>query len=439
MASHPENPSRRRFLRSTSAALATVPPLTQAAPADEPVPIAFIGPGGMGLHHIKSLCQNKRVQFRWIIDPDSDRTALAAKTIEEATGQKPKIAPDLRRALDDPSVSACFIATPDHWHAPATLLAASAGKHVYVEKPCSHNLREGRLMIEAASKHGVRIQVGTQNRSAPHVRKVIERIAAGAIGEVLVAKAWNSQLRSNQGHHPASQPPPNLDYDLWLGPVPEVPFKKNYHPGSWRWFRHFGSGDIGNDGVHDIDIARWGLAVPSHPSRISAMGQKLHFDDDQEWPDTVYACFEYDAPTGHKRHLIYEQRIWSPYVQEGQENGSAWYGTQGMIIGGKSKGWQIFGPKNRLIETIPAEGNALSVHHDNFFAALHDPSAPLNADIVEHHPSTALCHLANIALRTGRNLTFDPTQERFSNDEEANQMLSRSYRPHWATPVGSNA
>lgn len=428
-------PSRRQFLRSASATLAAAPALARAVSPDDPVEIAFIGPGGMGLNHIKALCEAGQVRFRWIIDPDADRAALAAKTVETATGQKPAVAADLRRALEDSAVSACFIATPDHWHAPATLLAASAGKHVYVEKPCSHNLHEGRLMIEAAARHGVRIQVGTQSRSAPHVRKVIERIAAGAIGDVLVAKAWNSQLRRDQGRHPDSQPPANLNYDLWLGPVPEVPFKKTYHPGSWRWFRHFGSGDIGNDGVHDIDIARWGLAVPSHPSRITAMGQKLHFEDDQEWPDTVHACFEYDVAGGHKRHLVYEQRIWSPYVQEGQENGSAWYGTQGMIIGGKSKGWQIFGPKNRLIETIPAEGNALAIHHGNFFAALRDPALPLHAGIVEHHPSTALCHLANIALRTGRNLTFDPARERFAHDEEADGMLSRDYRSHWAAPV----
>jgi predicted dehydrogenase len=410
--------------------------LRAAAPSgSDRINLAFIGPGGMGLNHLKTLCQRKDIGFLWVIDPDAERAANAAKLIGDATGQKPHTGADLRQALDDPAVHACFIATPDHWHAPATLLAAAAGKHVYVEKPCSHNLREGRLMIEAAARHQVRIQVGTQSRSAGHVRTVIDRLRSGVIGEILVAKAWNSQLRADQGHQAPSEPPAQLDYDLWLGPVPVIPFKKTFHPGSWRWFRHFGSGDIGNDGVHDLDIARWGLGMDGHPTRISAMGNKLHFDDDQEWPDSLFSTFEYHLPDGHKRHLIYEQRIWSPYLQEGQENGSAWYGTQGMVVGGKSKGWQIFGPKNRLIETIPAEPNALANHHENFFAAIHDPAATLHAGIDIHHPSSSLCHLANIAVRTGRMLTFDPAGEVFAGDDEATQLLRRQYRDHWATPA----
>jgi predicted dehydrogenase len=338
--------------------------------------------------------------------------------------------------FEDKAVQAVLMATPDHWHAPGAILAASAGKHVYVEKPCSHTLREGRLMIEAAARNKVAMQVGTQSRSTGHIMQIIEKLRSGIIGDVLVAKAWNSQLRANQGHKPVSEPPAELDYDLWLGPVPKVPFKSTYHPGAWRWFHHFGAGDFGNDGVHDIDIARWGLGVEQHPNRIIGQGSKLFFDDDQEWPDTLYCAFEYDNAGGKTRQLIYEQRDWSPYVQEGHENGCAWYGTKGMIVGGKAKGWQIFGERNKLIEEIkPPSGPDLAAHHANFFDAIRT-GAKLNADITINHLSTALCHLGNIAARTRRSLVFDPVAEQFIGDADTSKLLRREYREHWATPVG---
>ena len=391
----------------------------------------------MGSNHVRTLCQRKDVEFRWVIDTDSERAAAAAKTILEMTGQSPKTGQDMRLAIDDKEVRACFMATPDHWHAPGAIFAADAGKHVYVEKPCSHNLHEGRLMIEAAARNKVNIQVGTQSRSTAHVQQVVEKIRSGVIGDVLVAKAWNSQKRADQGHQPTSEPPATLNYDLWLGPVPPVEFKRTYHPAHWRWFFHFGAGDFGNDGVHDIDIARWGLGVETHPSRINAMGNKLFFDDDQEWPDTLYCGFEYDFQGGKKRQLIYEQRIWSPYMQEGHENGCAWYGTGGMIVGGKAKGWQIFGPKNQLIETIASTGVDLSGHHENFLSCVKgDGKGVLNAGIVTNHFSSSLCHLGNIAFRTGRTLRFDPGKEVFSDDAEATNYLRRDYREHWATPKG---
>lgn len=430
--------TRRRFLKTVPAFAASAPVFLQSDDKKDRIGLAVIGVGGMGSNHVRTLCQRKDVDFLWIVDTDSDRAAAAAKSVEEATGQKPKTAQDLRRALEDERVKACFMATPDHWHAPGAILAAQAGKHVYVEKPCSHNIREGRLMIEAAARHGVVIQVGTQSRSTAHVRSAIERIKSGVIGEVLVAKAWNSQKRADQGVKPTSAPPATLDYDLWLGPVPEIPFKTAYHPAHWRWFFHFGAGDFGNDGVHDIDIARWGLGVESHPDRIQAMGDKLFFRDDQEWPDTLYCGFEYGGVEGQKRQLLYEQRIWSPYMQEGHENGCAWYGTGGMIVGGKAKGWQVYGPKNELIETIPSDGVDLAGHHDNFLRAVRGEgdASTLNAGIITNHLSSALCHLGNIAWRTGRTLRFDPQRETFVDDEAASAFLKRDYREHWAAPRG---
>lgn len=411
-------------------AAAALPARTGAATADK-ISIGIIGPGGMGTNHIKTLTKRSDVLFTWVCDADSIRAEKAAKLIEELTGQKPKITSDMRRVLEDKSVQAVLMATPDHWHAPGAILAADAGKHVYVEKPCSHNLREGRLMIQAAARNKVAMQVGTQSRSTAHVIQVIDKLKDGVIGEVLAAKAWNSQLRTNHGKKPFTEPPAELDYDLWLGPVPEVPFRSTYHPAHWRWFHHFGAGDFGNDGVHDIDIARWGLGVERHPDRIIGQGSKLFFDDDQEWPDTLYCAFEYDQ-NGRTKQLVYEQRDWSPYVQEGHENGCAWYGTQGMIVGGKAKGWQIFGPRNKLIEEIkPPSGPDLAAHHANFFDAIRT-GARLNADITINHLSTALCHLGNIAARTRRALVFDPDTEQFQGDADASKLLRRQYREHWA-------
>ncbi len=427
--------NRRQFVRRSAFASLAAPAILKAAGADK-INLAFIGPGGMGTNHINTMCKRDDVIYSWVCDADSKRAEAAAKKIQELTGQTPRISGDMRQVFDDKSVQAVLMATPDHWHAPGAILAANAGKHVYVEKPCSHNLREGRLMIEAAAKNKVAMQVGTQSRSTGSISQIIEKLRSGIIGEVLVAKAWNSQLRANQGHKPDSEPPANLDYEQWLGPVPKVPFKTTYHPGHWRWFHHFGAGDFGNDGVHDIDIARWGLGVDQHPNRIIGQGSKLFFDDDQEWPDTLYCGFEYDI-AGKTKQLIYEQRDWSPYVQEGHENGCAWYGTEGMIIGGKQKGsWQIYGRKNKLIEDIkPTSGPDLAAHHANFFDAIRT-GAKLNADITINHLSTALCHLGNIAARTRSALVFDPAKEQFIGAADTSKLLKREYREHWATPVG---
>ena len=426
--------TRRQF--ASTGLMAALPAFVRAQSPSNQVNLAFIGPGGMGTNHIKTICQRKDITFSWVCDADSSRAEKAAKLVQELSGQTPKIATDMRKVLDDKAVEAVLMATPDHWHAPGAILAANAGKHVYVEKPCSHNVREGRLMIEASARNKVVMQVGTQSRSTAHVQEIIEKLKSGIIGETLAAKAWNSQLRTNHGHKPASEPPPELDYDLWLGPVPHIPFKSTYHPAHWRWFHHFGAGDFGNDGVHDIDIARWGLGVEQHPNRIIGQGSKLFFDDDQEWPDTLYCAFEYDLPSAKTRQLVYEQRDWSPYVQEGHENGCAWYGTKGMVVGGKSKGWQIFGERNKLIEEIkPPSGPDLAAHHDNFIRGIREGTA-LNADIRINHLSTSLCHLGNIAARTRQALVFDPQNEKFIGAEDAAKHLRREYRKHWANPIG---
>jgi predicted dehydrogenase len=432
--------NRRRFLKQTSTvavgtAVFGLARSTRGAGANEKVIMGVIGPGGMGTNLLKSFAAQKDVEIAYVCDVDAQRLSTAAKNVENIASKAPKGVKDMRRIFEDKSVDAVIIATPDHWHAPATILACDAGKHVYVEKPCSHNIREGRLMVEMARRTKRVVQVGTQSRSTEHVMKAMELLRNGAIGDVLVSKAWNSQLRRSIGRAKPSDPPPHLDFDLWVGPAPLVPYQSNLLHGIWRWWYAFGTGDMGNDGVHDLDIARWGLGVETHPNTVAALGGKYFFDDDQQFPDTQYVVFEYGSGGngGQKKQLIFEQRIWSPYVQEGHENGNAFYGTKGMMVLGKHSGWQLFGPRNELREKFSGEVQS-TPHHRNFLECIKNDKRP-NANIEIGHLSAALCHLGNIATRLSRTLRFDPKSEQIVGDEEANRLVRRTYREgHWAAP-----
>jgi len=395
----------------------------------------MIGPGGHGSGLLASFVAQKDVEVVYVCDPDADRMNQAARVVEQAAGKAPKAVADLRRVLDDKEVDAVVVATPDHWHAPATILACEAGKHVYVEKPCSHNIREGRLMVEAARRNGRVVQVGTQSRSAEYIVRAMQLLREGAIGDILAAKAWNSQLRRDIGKVKPTEPPAHLDFDLWVGPTPMVPYQSNLLHSTWRWFFAFGSGDIGNDGVHDIDIARWGLGVETHPNTVAAIGGKYFFDDDQQFPDTQYVVYEYGTAEAGKKQLVYEQRLWSPYGQEGYENGNAFYGTKGMLILGKQEGWQLYGPRNERRDQMKGQLDG-AVHHRDFLDCIRTGRRP-HADIEIGHLSATLAHLGNIAARVRRVIHFDPQTERIVGDEEANGLVRREYRAgHWAVPKG---
>lgn len=437
MRSHPAPTTRRRFLQHSAllvGAAAFPAPSLRAADAHRKIVLGLIGPGGMGMNHLRTLVKSPDVEIAWVCDPDEKRLRAAADAAAQGGGRKPKTASDMRRVFEDKAVDAVIIATPDHWHAPASLLALDAGKHVYVEKPIAHNVREGRLLADAARRAGRVVQVGTQSRSADHVRQAMDRLRGGAIGDILVAKAWNSQRRANIGRAQPAPPPAGLDFELWVGPAPMTPYRSNLLPGSWRWFTAFGCGDAGNDGVHDLDLARWGLGVDTHPTTMSGLGGKYFFDDDQQFPDTQYVSFEYDLG-GKKRQLIYEHRIWSPYVQEGHENGNAFYGTKGMLVLGKENGWKLFGARNELIEEQRGTPN-LAAHHQDFFQAIRN-GTPTRADAMTGHLSAALAHFANITTRLGTTLKFDPAREQFLGNDAANPLLRRTYRDgHWAVPAG---
>jgi len=448
---------RREFVKHASVAVGSAAAVaiasTPVSAADEKekstsagdkVVMGWIGCGGQATNLLRSFLEQPDVVIAWVCDPETARAEAAAKIVEEKTQKRPQVVADMRRVLDDKTVTAVVVGTPDHWHAPATILACNAGKHVYVEKPCSHNIREGRLMVEAARKNNRVVQVGTQSRSSPPVIEAMKLLRDGAIGEILVAKAWNSQRRANIGHGTPSEPPAGIDFDLWVGPAPMVPFQANRIHYGWHWWYAFGTGDMGNDGVHDIDIARWGLGVETHPTTVSAQGGKFYFDDDQQFPDTQYVVFNYPGDgkgpaggkPGQRKQLIFEQRIWTPYRQEGYENGNAFYGTEGVLLLGKNDGWQLFGPKNKLRESRPKDGMG-TPHHRDFLDCIKTGNRP-HADIEIGHLSAALCHLGNIATRVERTLHFDPQTEKFVGDPEANQLVGRTYREgHWAVPLGA--
>lgn len=424
--------TRRTFLKQASTRAAAAAALAWSVPhvaagAESRVVVGILG-CARGVAVAKELAA-RNATIAYVCDPDTSRAEGAKRKL--GAGQA---VADMRRVFDDRSVDAVVVATPDHWHASATLLALQAGKHVYVEKPCSHNIHEGRLMIEAARRAGRVVAVGTQSRSTAAIREAITLLREGAIGEVLAAKAWNSQRRRNIGHQQPSRPPEGFDYDLWVGPAPMRPYQTNCQHYNWHWWYDFGTGDAGNDGVHEIDIARWGLGDPGHPERIVGHGSKLYFDDDQQFPDTLYVTFEYPGGSRGRRLLVYEQRDWSPYVQEGMENGNAFYGTEGMLLLGKESGWKLFGPKNKLLREMSGVYD-LPAHAANFLAAIRD-GQPVNADLETGHRSAALAHLANLLARTGRGeFRFDPKTEQILNDPESNALVRRTYRQgHWAVP-----
>ena len=347
--------NRRGFFNRAGVAAAAVAVAGQdsaAGGASERIVVGVIGCGGRGVKLGRTFDAQADATVAYVCDPDQNRAASA----KAATHANHAVA-DLRQVLDDPSVDAIVIASCDHWHAPAAILAANAGKHVYVEKPCSHNLREGRLMIEAARRNKVVMQHGTQSRSHAGRQMAVQLLREGVIGDVLIAKHVNSQKRANIGRRSPSTPPAHLDYDLWVGPAEWRPYQANFVHYHWHWFYAFGTGDIGNDGVHGIDVARWGLGVGTHPSFVTGYGSKLFFDDDQEFPDTYTITFEYPGggKVGDSRLLIYEQRIWSPYRQDPEGNSIFFYGTDGMMTIGR-EGARVYGPNNKLIRTENQSG-----------------------------------------------------------------------------------
>lgn len=422
--------SRRSFLKQAGlgAAVANWTPTLLAAGANDRIRWGVIGCGQRGRWFFEGA--------DYVCDPDKRRLAGAA---EKSGVDSAHAVTDFRRILDDPSIDAVVIAAPDHWHAPAAILACTAGKHVYVEKPCSHSFREMQLLLEAARRNNVVVQHGTQQRSRPFTIEAMDMLHSGVIGDVLVAKAWNIQRRDNIGFGKPGKASAEVDYDLWVGPAEWNPFQANRFHGNWHWWYNFGTGDIGNDGAHEIDYARWGLGVDTLPSRIVGLGGKYFFDDDQQFPDTATCVFEYPKSeiATKPRQLVFEMRLWSKNYPINSDSGVEFFGTAGKMSFSKRGKMIVLDDRNKVVEERRAEAVESRRHLENMFSAIRNSSRP-SADILEAVRSVALIHLANIAVRTGRALDFNPSTEQIVGDVEAAQLLTRKYRDggHWAIPKG---
>jgi predicted dehydrogenase len=428
--------SRRRFLShsiggaaAVGALAATDLPRAPASP-NERVILAVIGVRGMGFGHLQSFISLPGAAVATVCDVDESVLNRAARTVRDATGKAPKQEGDFRRVLDDTSIDAVVIATPHHWHAPMAVRAIQAGKDVYVEKPGSHCFREGRTLVEAARKHNRIVQHGTQMRSSEVTAKAGELLAAGVIGKVKMSKAWNIQRHSHPQAVPDEPAPAGVDYDMWLGPAPKRPFNRHRFHGGWQWYRDYGNGDIGNDGVHDLDMARFGLGVTTHPVRITAHGSRIDLVGEREYPDNMMVAYHYDEG----KVLLYEDRGWTPYPMYGTDSGNAFYGTEGWMLFTRRGRFQVFlGAKEEKGPEMLTGDAGHPQHRLNFLECVRSRKQP-NASAEITHLTCALVHLGEIAHRTQRVLHFDPKTETVRNDPEANAMLSKPYRKPWDVP-----
>lgn len=378
--------------------------------------IGIIGYGYWGPNLVRNFAETAGATVAAVADLDTAKLELVRRRFPAV-----KTTTNFQDLLADSSIDAIAVATPDHWHALMTVMGCQAGKDVYVEKPASHNLVEGRRMVEAARKYNRIVQIGTQRRSAPHVRDAIEHVHSGAIGKVGLARAWIHQKRSIDVSGEPQPVPSGIDYGLWQGPAPDRPFIPNRFHYNWHWFWNWGTGELGNNGIHGLDVARWGLGEDA-PVRVGS-GGGIYLFQGIEVPDTQIVTWEFPETS-----LVWEHRMWSQHGLEGSGFGIAFYGDQGTVIV-DGKGWRVEDGK-------AAGGNATgdqALHIANFLDCIKSRNKP-NADIEIGHLSTRLCHLGNIAHRVGRKLTFDAQTETFPNDSEANALLMREYSSRFEMP-----
>jgi predicted dehydrogenase len=417
---------RRTFL-SAAGTLAVAGSRAWAYAPSEQVRLAVIGVRSRGAEVAREFAQNPGCQVVAVCDIDDACFGKAVRGVENVSKKAPRTEKDFRRLLDDPAIDAIAVAAPDHWHALLTVMGCQAGKDVYCEKPASHNVVEGRRMVEAARKYKRVVQLGTQRRSMAHVQEAIAHVQSGELGKVGMARAWIHQKRVNIGHGTPGPVPEGVDYAMWQGPAPDRPFMSNRFHYNWHWFWNWGTGEVGNNGIHGLDVARWGLAADA-PLAVVSGGGKYVFDDDQEVPDTQIVT--YDFP---KASLVWEHRMWSKHGTEKMGFGIAFYGEYGTLLV-DAKSWRIEDPDGRVkpFESEPSSGST-APHIQNFLDCVKSREKP-NADIEIGHLSTRLCHLGNIAYRVGRRLTFDGATESFPGDAEANRLLSREYSRRFEMP-----
>jgi predicted dehydrogenase len=427
-----QNENRRSFLKRTGTALAAGTFLNfnlSAAGANEKIVLALIGGNNQGRADALGAIRDG-AEIKTFCDIDDAMLRKVGADLAKAQGKAPGSEKDFRRVLDDKDIDGVIIATPDHWHAIPTLLACQAGKDVYVEKPLSHTIQEGQLMRDAARKYQRVVQVGTQRRSGGHFRSAAEYVGSGKLGKVCLVKAWMCQVRTELKAVPDEETPAGVDYDVWLGPAPKRRFNKNRFHYNWRFFWDYCNTELGNQGVHMLDVAMWGIQAlrgVDHclPKQISGSSGIYWLHDAKEVPDTQVMTYDYGDLA-----LVWELHSFqSQFPLEGTTAGTAFYGTEGSLLVDGS-GWKVYLKKGEVgLSEKPSGGS----HTKNFLECMKSRKRP-NADIELGRLSTTICHLGNVCTRLKRDIRFDPKAENFGDDKEANALLTKEYRAPYTLP-----
>jgi predicted dehydrogenase len=448
--------NRRTFIKKSSAISAgfmtglTVinESLAKSQPNDT-INIAIIGIRSRGKDHYNALAKIPNVKVAVLCDIDQRLFPEAVAEVERLTGYIPKTETEYRKVLDNKSIDVVSIATPNHWHALQTIWACQAGKDVYVEKPVSHTVSEGRRMVEAARKYNRVVQTGTQARSSISTNNAIKFIKDDGLGKIYMAKGLCLKPRGSIGHVKNRAVPNGVDWDTFLGPAPYRPFNENRFHYKWHWFWDTGNGDLGNQGIHQADIARWALNKRTHPVRIHGIGNYFVWDSDQETPNIQHIAFEYDdgsvlqfevsglatnSEGGIKiGNLIYGSKGWMSMENEEIGGSQVRYGEINILPSGYSSYKEEAGPV--FSNEAPETADAVKAHFQNFIDCVKSRKwQDLNADILEGHLSSSLCHLGNITCRLKRTLQFNPHSEKFINDDEADSYLTKMYRAPYKLP-----
>ncbi|NML38441.1 Gfo/Idh/MocA family oxidoreductase [Chitinophaga sp. G-6-1-13] len=439
--------SRRDFLKKTTKGTAAImlgsmlPGISAASyarilGANDRVRVGMMGVNSRGLALANNYARQQNCEVVSVSDVDTRAAAKCIESVFKITQKKPKDVPDFRKALENKNMDALVVAAPDHWHAPAAILAAKAGKHVYLEKPCSHNPHEGELLVKVADKYKSIIQMGNQRRSWPNVEAAIREVHQGTIGRVYFAKGWYTNNRESIGRGREIAVPEWLNYDLWQGPAPRRALKDNLIHYNWHWFWNWGTGEALNNGTHMIDLMRWGLGV-DYPSRVTSAGGRYRYSDDWETPDTQVITLEFPNNTS----MTWEGRSCNGRTVEGNSVGVIFYGEKGsLVIDGNA--YTIYDLDNKVVKEVknqaiidprnlmnPAE-SLDALHIQNFFEGIRI-GTKLNADILGGYQSTLLCQLGNISLRSGNALHIDASNGHILNDAKAQQLWKREYEKGW--------
>ena len=443
------NETRRNFIKKSTiagTALAISPfHIFGKGSPNEKIVVAAMGVRSRGMGLATNFAQMPNVEIAYVCDVDDRYTENCIAQIEKITYKKPKGIRDIRKALDDKAVDAVFMATPDHWHAPGAILAMSAGKHVYLEKPCSHNPAEGEMLIKAVERYGRVFQMGNQRRSWPNMLKLMADIQSDIIGNIYFAKGWYANNRKPIGFGKEAPVPDYLDFDLWQGPAPRTAYRDNIHPYNWHWFKRWGTGEALNNGTHEIDVMRWGMGL-DYPSRVVATGGRYHYDDDWEFPDTMVATYEFEEG----KSFTWEGRSCNILDIEGDGRGVIFYGEKGSIVVTgdaytvydnlpgrnviKEVGREKKKPAADSTNTVSPDATLDGVHIKNFLDGIRE-NIPVNSPIEESHKSILMCQLANISWETGSILDIDQRNGRIIGNKTAMELWGREYAPGWEPKV----